>query len=206
MDQYSQYDLREDDPYRIEHSQCLKNLLGFTDTQSLNKAEEQLTQLTLAELVADPVPGTVDLAHLQTVHFRIFEDVYPFAGELRQTEIMKGGKLFLPHSLIIDTASDVFTQLHNENLLQGMVSEEFGKRAGYYLGKINMIHPFREGNGRAQRVLLNQLADLNNFAIEWAAISGDGMAKACREARTSDPDAKKLQRLMSLHIVEPRQS
>ena len=124
MDQYSQYDLREDDPYRIEHSQCLKNLLGFTDTQSLNKAEEQLTQLTLAELVADPVPGTFDLAHLQTIHFRIFEDVYPFAGELRQTEIMKGEKLFLPHSLIVDTASDVFTQLHNENLLQGMVSDE----------------------------------------------------------------------------------
>ena len=58
MDQYSQYDLREDDPCRIEHSECLKNLPGFTDTKSLNKAEEQLTQLTLAELVADPVPGS----------------------------------------------------------------------------------------------------------------------------------------------------
>ena len=145
MDQYSQYDLREDDPYRIEHSEYLKNLLGFTDTTSLNNAEEQLTQLTLAELVADPVLGTFDLAHIKAIHFRIFEDVHPFAGELRQTEKMKGEKLFLPHSLIVETAPDVFTQLHNENLLQGMVAEEFGKRAGYYLGKINMIHPFREG-------------------------------------------------------------
>jgi len=204
MDQYSQYDLREDDPYLIEGSDCLQNLLGFTDTKSLNHAEEQLTQLTMAELVADPLLATFDLKHLQAIHFRIFEDVYPFAGQCRQTEILKGGKLFLPHNMIEQVSTEVFTELRSESLLQGLAPAEFGKRAGYFLGKINMIHPFREGNGRAQRVLINQLADLNHYAIEWAAISGDGMAKACREARTSDPDGEKLQRLISLHTVIPR--
>lgn len=203
MDQYSQYDLREDDPYLIEGSDCLQNLLGFTDTKSLNHAEEQLTQLTMAELVADPVPATFDLKHLQAIHFRIFEDVYPFAGQCRQTEILKGGKLFLPHNMIEQVSTEVFTELHSENLLQGLAPAEFGKRAGYYLGKINMIHPFREGNGRTQRVLVDQLAAINNFAVEWAAISGEGMARACREARTTDPDGTALQRLLSLHTVLP---
>ena len=203
MDQYSHYDLRDDDPYLIEGSNCLKNLLGFTDTQSLNQAEEQLTQLTLAELVTDPVEPTFNLDHLRTIHFRIFEDVYPFAGEIRETDIMKGGHLFLPHQTIANKAAEIFTELHRENCLLGLTPTEFGRRAGYFLGKINMVHPFREGNGRAQRVLLNQLADSNGYAIEWSEISGDSMAKACREARTTDPDGKKLQRLIALHTVKP---
>lgn len=204
MDHYAHYDLREDDPYLIAGSECLKNRLGFTDTKSLNHAEAQLTQLTLAQLVADPVPASFDLPHLQAIHYRIFEDVYHFAGELRHTEIMKGGKLFLPHALIMDKAVDVFQQLHQENCLLGLGPAEFGKRAGYYLAQINTIHPFREGNGRAQRVLLNQLADLNGYAIEWAAISADAMVLACREARTADPSGRKLQRLISLHSVAPK--
>ncbi len=203
MDQYSHYDLREDDPYLIEGSDCLLNLLGFTDTKSLNQAEAQLTQLTMAELVADPVPATFDLKHLQNIHYRIFQDVYPFAGQCRQTEILKGGKLFLPHNMIEKVALTVFKQLHDENLLQGLEPIDFGRRAGYFLGKINLIHPFREGNGRTQRVLLDQLAELSNYAFEWAAISGEGMAVACLEARTTDPDATALQRLLSLNTVKP---
>lgn len=202
MDQYSQYDLTEDDPYLIPGSDCLKNLLGFTNTPALNDAEEQLTQITMAELAVNPPDNTFDLEQLKEIHKRIFEDVYPFAGKPRTTEILKGGKLFLPHALIESVAADTFAELHEENLLRGMAPSEFGSRAGYYLGKINMIHPFREGNGRTQRVLLNQLAQLNGYAIEWSSMSGEAMAVACRVARTEEPDYRPLQRLISLNTVD----
>lgn len=39
------------------------------------------------------------------------------------------------------------------------------ERLAYYLGEINMIHPFREGNGRTQRIYIEQLC-LNNGRFE----------------------------------------
>jgi len=69
------------------------------------------------------------------------------------------------------------------------------------------IHPFREGNGRTQRILFNQLAADAGFAIEWAAISGESMANACRKARVDFPDYQDLIKLFKLYTIAPaRQS
>lgn len=197
---YTSYDLRDDDPYLLPNSSCLVNLLGITDTATLNQAESDLTQITLADLVRDPVVGQFDLSHLQQIHKRIFLDIYPFAGETRKVDIMKGGKLFLPHALIKEKATIVFSELHAENNLIGYSLDRFSERAGYYLGVINKIHAFREGNGRTQRVFIDQLASQNNYHIEWQAISGEAMAKACRNAREIPELYQDLQRLIRLNI------
>lgn len=200
MNDYSSYDLREDDPYLLPHSTCLINKLGMHDTTALNEAEAAITQITLAELVRYPVQGEFDLLHLQEIHKRIFTDLYPFAGELRTVDIMKGGKLFLPHMLIEEKATALFSQLAEEQQLRGLGLVGFAERAGYYLGEINKIHAFREGNGRTQRVFVDQLAKQNDFYIEWQAISGEAMGEACREARLDDGNNRKLQRLIALNI------
>lgn len=201
MDSYAQYDITEDDPYLIEGTTCLINQLGITNTPDLNASEEVLVKIAMAELSESPIPPTFDLKHLRSIHQHLFQDIYPFAGEPRKTEIMKGGKLFLPFSMIDQAASQVFSDLHSEGLLKGLTPSEFGSRAGYYLGRINMIHPFREGNGRTQRILLDQLASMNDYAIQWSAISGDAMALACRAARTDEPDYSSIERLISLHTT-----
>lgn len=202
MSDYSNYDLRDDDPYLQPNSTCLANLLGIIDTTSLHQAESAITQATLADLYRNPVNGIFDLLHLQEIHRRIFSEIYSFAGELRQVDIMKGGRLFLPCALIEQEANEIFSQLKDENFLCGFSLEKFSQRAGFYLGQINKIHAFREGNGRTQRVFVDQLARQNNYYIKWQAISGAAMAKACREARTTDPNAAALQRLILLNIVE----
>ena len=201
MDGYEHYDLQDEDPYLIPGSTCLKNLLGITETRLLLKAEAEISTAAFAELIALPVDSTFDLNHLCRIHSCLFGDVYPWAGQIRKTEISKGGKLFLPYSLVESISAGVFAALRQEEYLQNLDIEEFAKRAGYYLGKINMIHPFREGNGRAQRVLLDQLAALSGFAFEWSGVSGEQMAQACRKARQDTPEYDALQRLLRVCIV-----
>lgn len=198
---YEHYDLQEEDPYLILGSTCLTNSLGILDTQLLNDAEEAISAAAYAELIQSPVHPSFDLDHLCQIHQRLFGDIYPWAGIPRRTEIGKGGKLFLPYRLIESKAMAVFAELHGESLLRGLSMADFAVRAGYFLGRINTMHPFREGNGRTQRILLDQLAELSGFAFEWSAISGEQMAMACREARQDEPNYDKLSHLLRLHIT-----
>lgn len=196
---YENYDILSEDPYLINGS-CLVNNLGFKDTSSLNDAEEALTKITMAELVRSPVIPAWNLEHLKEIHRRIFEDIYPFAGKVRKTEIAKGDKLFLPYKQIEEKAYEIFGELTKENYFQGLAPQEFGLKAGFFMAQVNTIHPFREGNGRTQRILIDQLAkQAGNYIIEWTAISDRAMGDACREARAADPTAHKLSRLLMLN-------
>jgi cell filamentation protein len=58
----------------------------------------------------------------------------------------------------------------------------FSERAAYYLGEINALHPFREGNGRAQREFINHLARANGYVIDWTTMSPEEMTQASIEA------------------------
>ena len=128
MEDYSQYDLTESDDYLIVNSTCLRNKLGFTSTGQLNAAEAEITKLTMAELFINPVEATFNLKHLQGIHFRLFQDVYEWAGQIRTVEIAKGQAFFLPYRLIESESATVFSQLHAEKLLQGLNKNDFGYR------------------------------------------------------------------------------
>lgn len=106
----------------------------------------------------------------------------------------------LQYQLIKKTADDVFSKLHDESLLAYCTQEDFVARAAYYLGRINTIHAFREGNGRTQRVFLDQLVALHGYAFEWSAVSGEQMVQACLAARQKEPDFQPLTKLLRLHI------
>ena len=201
MSDYSQYDPSENDPYVIEGSTCLINTLGFTNTADLNEAEAELTKLTMAELFRNPVPATFDTVHLQTIHRRLFEDIYDWAGQFRAVEIGKGGALFLPYRLIHITLTHIFQQIQDEDLLAHLARIEFGRRAGFYLAQINKVHAFREGNGRTQRLFIEQLANHNGYTIDWNAISQHAMAQASRAARTQDHTAQQMSHLIMLNTL-----
>lgn len=201
MTGYDNYDIQDVDPYLLPGSTCLDNLLGISDTGALNKAEAEIVEIAISELILAPVNPTFDLDHLCGIHRHLFSDVYAWAGEIRTTEIGKGGLLFLPYQRINQMAEEIFTALHQEQLLAGLDKLAFADRAAVYLGRINTLHAFREGNGRIQRIFLDQLADRYGYLFEWAAISGEQMANACREARMPDPSTQRLQRLLRLNIL-----
>lgn len=202
MHPYENYDLREDDPYLIAGSECLQNSLGVTDTQTLNMLERRITAPMLVALQKSPVKATYDLQHLCNIHKRLFGRVYPFAGKVRTVEIAKGGRLFLPHALINIVSQKLFLELRKESYLLNYGKEKFCQRVGYYFASINTIHPFREGNGRTQRVLIDQLAEKNGYKINWAAISGFSIAEASAAALAGDKAGEGLAKLVKNNLVE----
>lgn len=78
----------------------------------------------------------------------------------------------------MSASAKLFEQLENEKYLVGLDADALSDRAGFYLGEINVLHPFREGNGRAQREFIGQLAHEAGDPIDWSGISRDAMIRA----------------------------
>jgi cell filamentation protein len=202
MSSYDAYDLHECDPYLIDNSSCLSNRLNITNTGELNKAEGSLAFLAQVEISETPVTATFDLAHLKEIHRRLFSDVYEWAGDIRAVEISKSDMLFLPYSQITLAWEVLSTELNKDSHLESLTVTDFLKKAAYYFGRINQIHAFREGNGRAQRIWFDQLCELRGLGITWEAISGEQMAKACKAARSKSPCYFELERLFKINLSQ----
>ena len=143
------------DPYLIPGTKVLRNRLGISDAQRLDRIERRI----VADRIAEGAPvGAFDLAHLRAIHRHLFQDVYDWAGELRTVEINKGGHQFQFRRYIQTGMSDVHRRLVQAKFLKGLGADNFAQQAGVVIGDVNYIHPFREGNGRAQAQYLKQLA------------------------------------------------
>ncbi len=171
-----------DDPYLLPGTNVLRNLAGITDPGELVVVENRVTRARIVQLSNDPLRGTYDLARLQAIHRHIFQDIYDWAGQLRTVNISKGNTPFAFASALVPAASELFTRLRNEKNLQGLGHAVFVSRAAHYLSEINALHPFREGNGRAQRAFLAQLARDAGWTIDWHPISEEQNIRASVEA------------------------
>ncbi|MGW0003170.1 Fic/DOC family protein [Nocardia grenadensis] len=167
------------DPYIDTESGVLRNRLGITDEEKLRRAEADLTYAALADLRIRILPGGYDLRHLCAFHLEIFGDIYPWAGEVRTIGIARTEPFCLP-SHIDSYAAQVFGQLATENFLRGATRQVFVDRLTHFLAEVNAIHPFHEGNGRAQRAFFGQLARQAGHPIDWSLLDPVENATASR--------------------------
>lgn len=181
LDKYS-YDYEWDKEYCYPNSYVLKNKLNIKNQEDLSNAEREITSLKIAVAKKNIIWGNFDLAHLQMIHKFIFEDIYTWAGELRHVNISKGNSFCL-FEHIVENANNIFKELKEENFLIDTKSKrETTNRLAYYLGEINVIHPFREGNGRTQRLFIEYLAGVAGYGIDFSDITPQEMIVASAEA------------------------
>lgn len=164
----------------------LKNKLGITDAALLEKQEANYAAVRSFELAQKPIKGHLDLRHLKAIHKHLFSDVYAWAGKIRDVDISRGESFFAHHNHIETAAEKLFRKLAEENYLARLTTAEFSERAAYYLGEINVLHPFREGNGRTQREFISHLAYKNGFYIDWKNITRKEMIQASIESMNGD--------------------
>jgi cell filamentation protein len=189
-----------DDPYADPVTGVPRNKLGLRTTGELETAEREITHAALIFLKESQVVPSYDLGHLCAIHRRVFGDIYDWAGQLRTVAIAKGSWFCLPQ-YIESSAAEIFRALHGESLLRGLPRDVFIERLTYYLGEVNAVHPFREGNGRAQRAFFEQLAGDAGFILDWQHLDADRNVAASAATMRGDPT---LMRKMLDELVRER--
>jgi cell filamentation protein len=177
------------DPYVIPDSACLKNLLGLTDPNELRTVEARIISIRDVELARTVLPGEYNLAHLQAFHRHLFQDVYSWAGQLRTVDIAKDGLRFGNWKFVDEQVSAVLSKLEDDNWLAALPRETFVVKLAFYYGEINSVHPFREGNGRAQRAFLRQLSAAAGWHLDWSELNkSDNVMASRHNLRTATTD------------------
>jgi cell filamentation protein len=182
----AKYPINAKDPYVDPDTGVLRNRFGISDQSELERVEATFAAVRSYELAVSPVRGEFDLAHLQQIHQRLFGDVYDWAGKIRTVDISKGTTRFASHEQITSYAPQITRPLSREGLLKGLPPDLFSERAGHYLGELNVLHPFREGNGRSIREFIGQLARDAGYGIDWQGVDRSEMTKASIEAYQGD--------------------
>lgn len=127
----------------------------------------------------------VALDELRAIHRQLFQDVYVWAGELRTVDVRKnyeGAEPFLPASMIKQAAHHAASELREDNGLRGIDRDRFVERLSYHYDQFNYIHPFREGNGRTQRMFWNRITADAGWQLDWRYVRGETNDSACRAA------------------------
>jgi len=170
----------DDDPYVYPGTRVLKNLLGIHDAQELSNVEYDLTWMRRQQLELNPIQGDFDLQHLQAIHHHLFQDLFAWAGQLRTVVISKGSSVFYASDDFATAGAYTFNYLREASLLSpgNMSDDVYVEGMAEFISRLNYLHPFREGNGRANRAFIDQVAALSGRTMSWRNVGKDENLRA----------------------------
>lgn len=182
-------------PYTDPETGFLRNQLDASSHEEIDLAAAQFLAERVEVIEQGRVPCTGDRVHLQTIHQLIFDGVFEWAGQFRKTDIDKQGTDFTPAMQVDEAVDALFAELAAEDLLRGLPRPTFVHRLAYYYAALNHIHPFREGNGRTQRLFWSQVALNAGWYLDWDKMSKADNTEASRAA-SQDGDLEPLAALI----------
>ena len=160
-------------PYVDLKTGTYHNLVGARSREDLKQREEAFTSLRIAELKRDPVQGRLDFDHLKEIHRRLYQDVYAWAGEPRkgfdaakQDYVGGTAHAFTPSAQIEAEGRRIFKELAANDHLRDLSRPEFVSQLARLHGEVNQLHPFPEGNGRTQRLFLEEVAQRAGHPVD----------------------------------------
>jgi len=178
--------------YCYKDSNVLKNKLDIKDAELLEDIERKLVIAKLFELRQNTKIGKFDIEHFVGIHRYLFEDIYPFAGLFRTENIAKGHFSFAGWEFIENELRRLLNELRQDDYLQDLNKEEFIKKLSYYMAELNVLHPFRDGNGRTIREFIRQLAFYNGYVLDLQEIEPEDMLNASIRSVVYTDDLEKL--------------
>lgn len=191
-------------PYIDPSTGFLRNEVSATTQEEIDLAAAEILPGRLEALANAPIPCTGDREHLQAIHRVLFDGIFDWAGQFRTTDIDKQGTDFVPAGEVESAIEQLFAELSAENLLRDLPRERFIGRLAYYYARLNQIHPFREGNGRTQRLFWAQVALHAGWYVDFVRMHKAANNEASRAA-SQDGDLKPLIALLD-EVTRPAPS
>lgn len=164
-------DVASDDCY--EGTTVLINKLNIRDERQLSENEALITGLKAAELLTQPLSPDFSFDNYKQIHRILFEMIYDWAGEIRRIAIYKSATAFANPENLAESGKKIFVRLKAMNYFCDLPKDEFINQIADLYHTINMLHPFREGNGRTQRVFFVQLIRNAGYEIDYSDFNSD---------------------------------
>lgn len=163
----------------------LENKLRINDSAELAREEERISKKKAKELFENNMLGKLEpgkFVTLQRIHKFLFEDIYYFAGEIRDVNLAKGNFRFAP-LMYLETALNNIDKMPQSNLDE--IIEKYVE--------MNIAHPFREGNGRSTRIWLDHILKSEmGKVIDWSKVDKEDYLLAMERSPIKDVEIKVL--------------
>ena len=181
------YSLNPSSDNCYEGTTCLVNKLGIRDEKKLSEIEAQITFAKAVMLEETPINGDFDFEHFKKIHEFLLCDLYEWAGQVRTVDISKKRTKFLDAASIESIGTKCFAKV-KDGYFENLSFAEFVKRIAKFYNDVNYIHPFREGNGRTQRIYFTQLIRHYGYDINFADVDTDELMIATIQASSGVMD------------------
>ena len=178
--------------YCYPGTNILINKLEIRDSNKLFELEKQIVLAKSFILRQNLSIHKFNKEHFIYIHKFLFEDLYPFAGKFRTENISKGSFRFAEWKFIESELDKLLDELKNENYLEGLSKEDLATRLAYYLAELNVLHPFREGNGRTIREFIRELALKNGYVLDLQNTTPENMFNACVKSVFDSSELEKI--------------
>lgn len=172
------YSLDSSDAGCYPGTTVLVNKLGLKSQKALDEAESVAVSFRSVEILLSPFTEEISFAGYCSLHEKLFGDIYDWAGELRTVDLSKKGTSFYPCEKLEEYGAMLFRRLAGENGFCDMKRTSLVSGAAEFYHDLNMLHPFREGNGRTQRVFITLLIRRAGYDIDFADCDMDELLVA----------------------------
>lgn len=163
----------------------LENKFGITDSLELARVEEKVSKKKALEMFETGLLDTFEAGtfkSLSEIHKFLFEDIYEFAGKVRDVNIAKGGFRFVPVMYLVAALDNIakMPQSTFEEIIEKYV-------------EMNVAHPFREGNGRSMRIWLDTILKKElRQVVNWSKVDKEDYMLAMERSPVKDVEIKLL--------------
>lgn len=175
MQDPTNYYSEDQDPYLDRANGVLFNIPNLKSASELESYEEIIFQASFTD--ASNYVASQDVLNLDVwkeTHNICFKDVYEWAGKVRSIRMAKGNSVFAYPENITSESGIIFSQI-NELLLSNSLTHE---RLSQFFAEVNVLHPFRDGNGRTQRIIFSEIYKRIGCVVDYGLTNQSEMIGA----------------------------
>lgn len=176
----------------------LKNKLQITDPVELARMEEKLSKKRAIKLFECGYLDQLEVGKfsaLSEIHKYLFDELYDFAGVVRDVNIAKGNFRFAPVMYLVVSL----------NQIDAMPQSTYDEIIEKYV-EMNIAHPFREGNGRATRIWLDLILKKElHKVVDWSQVDKDDYLLAMEHSPIKDIEIKYILKQALIDEIDNRE-